>query len=155
MKVEVLPIAAAVAIAVAIGAVPIYVGGSLIHERLACGGGIPASADVVSAQRLWLRDLITPFRRSSFEVTYEFRTPKGLVRSTGIYTQSRTISDLEPGRKLEVLYLPEDPARNCLRDSNKLFDAAWYIGLGLFTWLVAAGFAWLERRAIAEELAAR
>lgn len=152
MKAKGLSIAAAVAVVVAIGAVPIYMGGSLIHERLAYGGGIPASADVVSAERLWLRDLMTPFKRSVFEVTYEFRTPKGPVRSTGIYTQSRTTSDLQPGTKLRVLYLPEDPARNYLDDFNKLFDAAWYIGLGLFAWLAAGGFFWLERRAIAEEI---
>jgi hypothetical protein len=144
MKLEALFTALAVAIVVAIGAVPIYVGGSLIHERLAYGGGIPASADVVSADRLWLRDLTTPFKRKTFEVTYEFRTPKGPVRSTGIYTQNRTISDLEPGRKLRVLYLPEDPARNYLEDSNKMFDAAWYIGLGLFAWLAAGGLVWLK-----------
>lgn len=144
MKLKALSIAAAVVIVVAVGAVPIYVGGSSIQERLAYGDGIQASADVVSADRLWLRDLTTPFKRKSFEVTYEFRTPKGAVRSTGIYTQSRAISDLEPGRKLRVLYLPEDPARNYLEDSNKLFEAAWYIGLGLLVWLAAGGLAWLE-----------
>ena len=146
MKAEALSTAAAVAIVVAIGAVPIYMGGSLIRERLAYGGGIPASADVVSAERLWLRDLISPFKRKIFEVTYEFGTPKGPVRSTGFYTQSRGFSDLEPGSKLRVLYLPEDPARNYLDDFNKLFDAAWYIGLGLFAWLAAGVFAWLSAR---------
>jgi hypothetical protein len=144
MKAEALSIAAVVAVVVAIGAVPIYMGGSLIRERLAYGGGIPASADVVTAERLWLRDLITPFKRKAFEVTYEFRTPKGPVRSTGIYTQSSGFSDLRPGSKLQVLYLPEDPARNYLDDYNKLFDAAWYIGLGLLAWLAAGVFAWLS-----------
>jgi hypothetical protein len=31
-------------------------------------------------------------------------------------------------------------------DDQKLFDAVWYIGLGLFIWLVAGGLIWQEIR---------
>ena len=133
---------------VAIGAVPIYAGGSLIYERIAYGSAAsPASADVVSADRLWLRELISPFKRGRWEVTYEFKTAKGaVVRSTGIYTQSTAMTKPEPGRKVRVLYLPEDPSSSTLEDQHKLFDAVWYVGLGLFVWFVAGGLVWWEIR---------
>ncbi|MBI4206441.1 MAG: DUF3592 domain-containing protein [Betaproteobacteria bacterium] len=148
MKLEALATAVVAAIVVAIGAVPIYAGGSLIYERIAYGSAASsASADVVSADRLWLRELISPFKRERWEVTYEFKTAKGaVVRSTGIYTQSTATTKPEPGRKLRVLYLPDDPTSSYLEDQHKLFDAVWYIGLGLFVWFVAGGFVWWEIR---------
>ena len=148
MKRDALVTAVVAAIVVAIGAVPIYAGWSLIHERIAYGSAAsPASADVVSAERLWLRELISPFKRGRWEVTYEFKTAKGaVVRSSGIYTQSTAMTKPEPGTKLRVRYLPEDPASSTLEDQHKLFDAVWYIGLGLFIWFVAGGLVWWEIR---------
>ncbi|HEX9584443.1 MAG TPA: DUF3592 domain-containing protein [Gammaproteobacteria bacterium] len=149
MKHDALATAVVTAIVVAIGAVPIYAGGSLIYERIAYGrSGLPANADVVSADRLWLRELISPFRRREiWEVAYEFKTAQGaVVRATGIYTQSTAISAPEPGRKLRVLYLPDDPTSSYLEDQHKLFDAVWYVGLGLFIWFVAGAFVWWEIR---------
>lgn len=137
------------AVAVAIGAVPIYAGGSLVHGRVAYGSAASsASADVVSADRLWLRELISPIRkRDIWEVAYEFKTAQGaVVRSTGIYMQSTAMAKPEPGRKLRVLYLPDDPSSSTLEDQHKLFDAVWYVGLGLFIWIVAGGFVWWEVR---------
>ena len=140
------------AIVVAIGAVPIYAGGSLVYERIAYGSAASsASADVVSADRLWLRELISPSfsRREIWEVAYEFKTAKGaVVRSTGIYTQSTAMTKPEPGTKLRVRYLPEDPASSTLEDPHKLFDAAWYVGLGLFIWFVAGGLVRWEIRQV-------
>ena len=135
------------AIVVAIGAVALYAGGSLIYGRIAYGNAASsASADVVSADRLWLRELISPIRkREIWKVTYEFKTAQGaVVRSTGIYMQSSTMTKPEPGRKLRVLYLPDDPSSSYLKDQHKLFDAVWYVGLGLFIWFVAGGFVWWE-----------
>ena len=149
MKTEALATAVVAAIVFAIGTVPIYAGGSLIYERIAYGGAAsPASADVVSADRLWLRELISPIRkREIWEVVYEFKTAKGAaVRSTGIYMQSTAMAKPEPGRKLRVLYLPDDPTSSTLEDPHKLFDAVWYVGLGLFIWFVAGGFVWWEIR---------
>jgi len=134
---------------VAIGAVPIYAGGSLIYERIAYGSAASsASANVVSADRLWLRELISPIRkREIWKVTYEFKTAKGaVVRSTGIYMQSTASTKPEPGRILRVLYLPDDPTSSYLEDQQKLFDAVWYIGVGLFIWFVAGSFVWWEIR---------
>jgi hypothetical protein len=147
MKRDALVTAVVVAIVVAIGAVPIYAGGSLIYGRIAYGSGASsASADVVSADRLWLRELLSPIRkRDIWEVAYEFKTAQGaVVRSTGIYIQSTTMAKPEPGRKLRVLYLPDDPTSSYLEDQHKLFDAVWYIGLGLFIWFVAGAFVWWE-----------
>ena len=148
MKLEAQATALVTAILVVLGAVPIYAGGSLIYERIAYGSAaIWASADVVSADRLWLRELISPFKRERWKVTYEFKTAKGaVVRSAGIYTQSTASTKPEPGRKLRVLYLPDDPASSYLEDPHKLFDAVWYIGAGLFIWLVAGVFVWREIR---------
>jgi Protein of unknown function (DUF3592) len=132
-----------------IGAVSIYAGGSLIYGRFAYGSAASsASAEVVSAERLWLRELISPFRkRDIWEVAYEFKTAKGaVVHSTGIYMQMSTMARPEPGRKLRVLYLPDDPTSSYLEDPHKLFDAVWYIGLGLFIWFVAGGYVWWEIR---------
>ena len=149
MKREALAAALVAAIVVAIGAVPIYAGGSLIYERSAYGSAASsASADVVSADRLWLRELISPNRKTEiWEVAYEFKTAKGaVVRSTGIYMQRTGMTNPEPGRKLRVLYLPDDPTSSYLEDQHKLFEAVWYIGLGLFIWFVAGGFVWWEIR---------
>lgn len=149
MKRDALATAVVAAIVVAIGAVPIYAGGSLIYERIAYGSAASsASADVVSADRLWLRELISPIRkRDIWEVAYEFKTAKGaVVRSTGIYMQMSTMARPEPGRKLRVLYLPDDPTSSYLEDQHKLFEAVWYFGLGLFIWFVAGGFVWWEIR---------
>ena len=139
--------AAVVAAVFAIGAVVIYTGGSIIYERIAFdSAATSASATVVSAERLWLRELISPFRkRERWEVTYEFKTTTGMVvRATGGYTQSTAIAKPEPGRKLRAYYLAEDPTSSYLEDPYKLFDAAWYIGLGLFLWCVAGGLVWWE-----------
>jgi hypothetical protein len=136
-------------ITVAVGAVSIYAGGSLIHGRIAYGSAASsASADVVSADRLWLRELISPIRkRDIWEVAYEFKTAQGaVVRATGIYMQMSTMARPEPGRKLRVFYLPDDPTSSYLEDQHKLFEAVWYIGLGLFIWFVAGGFVWWEIR---------
>jgi hypothetical protein len=149
MKHDALATAVVAAIVVAIGAVPIYAGGSLIYERIAYGSAASsASADVVSADRLWLRELLSPIRkRDIWEVAYEFKTAQGaVVRATGIYMQMSTMAKPGPGRKLRVLYLPDDPASSYLEDQHKLFDAVWYIGLGLFIWFVAGGFVWWEIR---------
>ena len=150
MKRDALATALVAAVVVAIGAVPLYAGGSLIYERIAYGSAAsPASADIVSADRLWLRELISPFKRGRWEVTYEFKTAKGAaVRSTGIYTQSTAMTKPEPGTKLRVRYLPEDPASSTLEDPHKLFDAAWYVGLGLFIWFVAGGLVRWEIRQV-------
>jgi hypothetical protein len=142
------------AIVVAIGAVALYAGGSLIYGRIAyASAASSASADVVSADRLWLRELISPIRkRDIWEVAYEFKTAQGaVVRSTGIYIQSTTMAKPEPGRKLRVLYLPDDPTSSYLEDQHKLFDAVWYIGLGLFIWFVAGGFVWWEIRKVRKQ----
>jgi hypothetical protein len=149
MKVETLVTAAVAAVAIAIGAGVIYTGGAIIYERISYGStATAASADVVSAERLWLRELISPFKgRQRWEVAYEFTTTSGaVVRSTGAYTQDSATTKPEPGRKLRARYLTEDPASSYLEDSHKLFDAAWYIGLGLFIWCVAGGLAWWEMR---------
>ncbi len=148
MKLEARASALVAAILIALGAVPIYLGSSLVYERIAYGSAATrASADVVSANRLWLRELISPFKRERWEVAYEFRTATGaVVRSTGIYTQSTASTKPEPGRKLRVLYLPGDPASSYLEDPHKMFDAIVYIGVGLFTWLVASVFVWREIR---------
>ena len=149
-KRDALATALVAAIVVAIGAVPIYAGGSLIYGRIAYGSAASsASADVVSADRLWLRELISPSfsRREIWEVAYEFRTAKGaVVRSSGIYMQSSSFSKPEPGGKLRVLYLPDDPSSSYLEDHHKLFDAVLYVGLGLFIWFVAGSFVWWEIR---------
>jgi len=142
-------VAAVAAVVMAIGALPMYAGGSRIYEHIAyAGAGSAASADVVSAERLWLRELVSPFRkRSIWQLTYEFKTAQGaVVRSTGIYTQSTAITAPESGGKLRVLYLPGDPGTNYLEDDYKLLHAAWYVGLGLFLWLVAGLFVWWEVR---------
>jgi len=151
MKRDALATALVAAVVVAIGAVPLYAGGSLIYERIAYSSAAsPASADVVSADRLWLRELISPIRkREIWQVAYEFKTAKGaVVRSTGIYTQSTAMTKPEPGTKLRVRYLPEDPASSTLEDPHKLFDAAWYVGLGLFIWFVAGGLVRWEIRQV-------
>lgn len=145
MKHDALTTVVVAAAVVAIGAAPIYAGWSLIHGRIAYGStASSASAEVVSAQRLWLRELISPIRkRDIWDVTYEFKTAQGAVlRSTGIYMQMSTMARPEPGRKLRVLYLPSDPTSSYLVDQHKLFEAVWYFGLGLFIWLVAAGSVW-------------
>ena len=144
MSIEKLATTVVAALVVAIGAVPIYAGGSLIYERIAYGSAAAsASADVVSADRLWLRELISPFKRERWEVTYEFKSAKGaVVRSTGIYSQSRASTKPEPGTKLRVVYLPDDPTSSYVEDPHKLFDAVWYIGLGLFIWFVAGSLVW-------------
>lgn len=147
MKRDALATAMVAAVVVAIGAVSIYAGGSLIYGRFAYGSAASsASADVVSADRLWLRELISPIRkRDIWEVAYEFKTAKGaVVRATGIYMQMSTMAKPEPGRKLRVLYLPDDPSSSYLEDPHKLFDAVWYVGLGLFIWVVAGGLVWWE-----------
>lgn len=149
MNREALATAVVAAIVVAIGAVPIYAGGSLLYERIALGSAASsASADVVSAERLWLRELISPIRkREIWKVAYEFKTAKGaVVRSTGIYMQNSAMARPEAGRKLRVLYPPDDPASSYLEDLHKLFDAVWYAGIGLFIWFVAGGFVWWEIR---------
>ena len=148
MSIEKLATTVVAALVVAIGAVPICAGGSLIYERIAYGSAAAsASADVVSADRLWLLELISPSKRERWEVTYEFKTAKGVaVRSTGIYTQSTASTNPEPGRILRVLYVPDDPTSSYLEDLHKLFDAGWYIGLGLFIWFVAGSFVWWEIR---------
>lgn len=148
MKGEALATVAVAAVVIAIGAVPIWAGVSLIREHFAHGSAATwASADVVSAERLWLRELISPFKRERWEVTYEFKTAKGaVVRSTGSYTQSRATTKPEPGRKLRVVYRPDDPASGYLEDVHRLFDAAWYTGLGLFIWLAAGVFVWVGTR---------
>lgn len=148
MKADALATVAVAAVVVAIGAVPIWAGVSLVRERIALGSDATwASADVVSAERLWLRELISPFKRERWEVTYEFKTAKGaVVRSTGSYTQMRVLTKLEPGSKLRVAYRPDDPASGYLEDTHRLFDTAWYVGLGLFIWFVAGAFVWWETR---------
>jgi hypothetical protein len=152
MKGETLASVAVAAVVVAIGAVPIVAGVSLIHERIAHSSSTSASADVVSAERLWLRELVTPFKRERWEVTYEFRTAKGaVVRSSGSYSQSRATTKPEPGRKLRVVYRPDDPTSGYLEDPHRLFDVAWYIGLGLFIWLAAGVFVWVGNQARAKK----
>ncbi len=149
MNTDARAVAVVAAVVIAIGAVPMYAGGSRIYEHIAyAGAGSAASADVVAAERLWLRELASPFpKRSIWELTYEFKTAQGaVVRSSGIYTQSTAITAPEPGRKLRVLYLPDDPGTNYLEDDYKLLHAAWYVGLGLFLWLVAGAFVWWEIR---------
>lgn len=136
---------------VALGAVPIYAGGLLLYQRIAYGSAASsATADVVSADRLWVREklrwLTSPGRAQPiWEVTYEFKTAKGaVVRSTGIHVRSRTLTKVEPGTKLRVLFLPEDPASSYINDLDKPFDGVWYLGLGLFIWLVAGLFVYSE-----------
>lgn len=153
MKVDALATVAVAAVVIAIGAVPIWAGVSLIREHLAHGSAATwASADVISAERLWLRELVSPFKRDRWEVTYEFKTAKGaVVRSTGSYTQMRVLTKPEPGTKLRVVYRPDDPASGYLEDMHRLFDAAWYVGLGLFIWLAAGVFVWVGNQASAKK----
>ena len=153
MKVDALATVAVAAVVIAIGAVPIWAGVALIREHFAHGSAATwASADVISAERLWLRELISPFKRERWEVTYEFKTAKGaVVRSTGSYTQMRVLTNPEPGRKLRAVYRPDDPASGYLEDTHRLFDTAWYIGLGLFIWLAAGVFVWVGNHASAKK----
>lgn len=135
------------AIGVALGAIPGYVGGSMLYERIAYGSaGSPASGEVVGAERLWLRELASPIRkRKLWQLAYEFRTGKGdVVRASGIYMQSTAMADPAPGLKVRVLYLPEDPASSYVEDAHKAWDALWYLGIGLFVWLVVGAFVWWE-----------
>jgi len=140
-------IAFVAAMGVALGAIPLYVGGSMLYERIAYGSaGSPSSAEVVEAERLWLRDFTTPFRnREVWRVTYEFRTAKGeVMRSAGTYIQHRASADPSAGLKVRVLYLADDPASSYLEDAYKTWDGLWYLGLGLFVWFVIGAFVWWE-----------
>lgn len=132
-----------------IGAIPGYVGGSMLYERIAYGSaGSPASGEVVGAERLWLRELASPIRkRKLWQLAYEFRTGKGdVVRASGLYVQSTAMADPTPGLKVRVLYLPEDPASSYVDDIHKAWDALWYLGMGLAVWLVVGTFVWWEAR---------
>ena len=134
-------------VGLAIGAIPGYVGGSMLYERIAYGSaGSPASGEVVGAERLWLRELASPIRkRKLWQLAYEFRTGKGdVVRASGTYVQSTAMADPAPGLKVRVLYLPEDPALSYVEDAHKAWDALWYLGIGLFVWLVVGAFVWWE-----------
>lgn len=139
----------AAAIGMALGAIPLYFGGSMLYERIAYGSaGSPASAEVVEAERLWLRDFTTPFRnREVWRVTYEFKTAKGdVLRSAGTYLQHSAMADPSAGLKVRVLYLADDPASSYLEDAYKTWDGLWYLGLGLFVWFVTSAFVWWEIR---------
>jgi hypothetical protein len=140
-------IAFVAAVGVALGAIPLYVGGSMLYERVAYGSaGSPASGEVVGTERLWLRELASPIRkRKLWRLAYEFRTGKGdLVRASGIYMQSTTMADPAPGLKVRVLYLPEDPASSYVEDAHKAWDALWFLGIGVFVWFVIGAFVWWE-----------
>lgn len=134
---------------IVLGAIPAWFGGSMLYERIAYGAaGLPASGEVLAAERLWLRDFTTPLSKGKvWRLSYEFRTGKGeLVRSSGTYVQSRAMADASPGLKVRVLYLGDDPASSYLEDNHKAWDGLWYLGLGLFVWFVVGGFVWWEIR---------
>jgi len=135
------------AVGVALGAIPAWFGGAMLYERIAYGAaGLPASGEVLEAERLWLRDFTTPLSKGKvWRLSYEFRTGKGeLMRSSDTYIQHRAMADASPGLKVRVLYLADDPASSYLEDAHKAWDALWYLGIGLFVWAVVGAFVWWE-----------
>ena len=137
------------AMGLVLGAIPAYLGGSMLYERFAYGSaGSPASGEVIEAERLWLRELLmTPFsKRKLWRLTYEFKAKGEAVRSSSLYFQSRALTDARPGYKVRVLYLADDPSSSYLDDNHKAWAGAGYLGVGLFVWFVVGAFVWWEIR---------
>jgi hypothetical protein len=135
------------AIGIALGAIGVYLGGSMLYERIAYGSaGVSSSGEVRHAERLWLRELVTPFgKRKLWRIAYEFRTGKGeLVSASGTYIQSTAMADAGPGYKVRVLYMSDDPSSSYVEDAWKTWDGLLYLGIGLFVWFVVGAFVWWE-----------